>query len=146
MGYSDHQGNMGPCPSGHSSEFCRGWDDAAGSSSSSSSSSTSTSDGNNCTSEGCNGEFTCTNPNQPAGVPGCPNDPSTQQHHTPEYLNGYKTGQIDGRTGIYDPGSFGAGMTQIQIQRWLQGYKDGYKSICGNLNGRMNPPCSSPPT
>jgi len=39
----DGQGNSGPCSSGHSSEFCRGWDDAtngsAGSSTSSGSSS-----------------------------------------------------------------------------------------------------------
>ncbi|HET7147995.1 MAG TPA: hypothetical protein VFI73_05790 [Candidatus Nitrosopolaris sp.] len=88
MGSSDHQGNMGPCPSGHSSEFCQVWNNAAASNPSSSSS---TSAGNNCTFNGCNGDFTCINPNQPAGVPGCPNDPSTQQHHTPEYLNGYKT-------------------------------------------------------
>jgi hypothetical protein len=36
------------CPSGHSEEFCRGWYDATGTD-------------------------TCENPNQPAGVPGCPN-------------------------------------------------------------------------
>ncbi len=70
--------------------------------------------------------------------------PNAAYAHTAEYWNGYKTGQIDGKTGIYDPGYFGK--TQIQAQHWQQGYKDGYMSICGNLNSRMNPPCSSPPT
>jgi hypothetical protein len=28
VGYDDGLGMSGPCPSGHSSEFCRGWDDA----------------------------------------------------------------------------------------------------------------------
>ncbi|MBV9668029.1 MAG: polysaccharide deacetylase family protein [Nitrososphaeraceae archaeon] len=28
VGYSDGQGNSGPCPSGHNPEFCTGWDDA----------------------------------------------------------------------------------------------------------------------
>jgi hypothetical protein len=28
VGYDDGHGMSGPCPSGHSSEFCRGWDDA----------------------------------------------------------------------------------------------------------------------
>jgi hypothetical protein len=68
--------------------------------------------------------------------------------HTKDYWSGYKVGQLDGKNGIYDP----AGSDRIydpnnlQFQHWLQGYKDGYKSICGNLNSRMNPPCSSPPT
>jgi hypothetical protein len=28
-----------------------------------------------CNSEGCNGDYTCINPNQPPGAKGCPNDP-----------------------------------------------------------------------
>src|SRR5205823_7003462 len=28
VGYNAGQRNSGPCPSGHSSEYCRGWDDA----------------------------------------------------------------------------------------------------------------------
>ncbi|HZA06718.1 MAG TPA: polysaccharide deacetylase family protein, partial [Nitrososphaeraceae archaeon] len=31
VGYSDGQGNSGPCPSGHNPEFCTGWDDATNS-------------------------------------------------------------------------------------------------------------------
>jgi hypothetical protein len=30
VGYDDGLGMSGPCPSGHSSGFCRGWDDATG--------------------------------------------------------------------------------------------------------------------
>ena len=52
-------GNV-PCPSGHSKEYCTGWKETA------------------CSSEGCGGDYTCDNPNQPAGVPGCPNDKSSQ--------------------------------------------------------------------
>lgn len=39
VGYGDGKGNSGPCPSGHSSEFCRGWNDATSGSSSSNSAS-----------------------------------------------------------------------------------------------------------
>jgi hypothetical protein len=28
-----------------------------------------------CNSEGCNGDYTCINPDQPPGAKGCPNDP-----------------------------------------------------------------------
>ena len=31
-----------------------------------------------CNSEGCNGDYTCINPNQPLGAKGCPNDPKCQ--------------------------------------------------------------------
>ena len=31
-----------------------------------------------CNSEGCNGDYTCINPNQPPGAKGCPNDPKGQ--------------------------------------------------------------------
>ena len=33
---------------------------------------------NSCNSEGCNGDYTCINPNQPPGAKGCPNDPKGQ--------------------------------------------------------------------
>jgi hypothetical protein len=36
VGYDDGLGMSGSCPSGHSSEFCRGWDDATSSSNGSS--------------------------------------------------------------------------------------------------------------
>jgi hypothetical protein len=44
------------CPSGHSKKFCGGWNKTA------------------CDSEGCGGDHTCDNPNQPKGATGCPND------------------------------------------------------------------------
>jgi hypothetical protein len=142
VGYSDGQQNPGTgCPSGHSSEFCRGWDNAAGSGSSSSSSSTSTSAGNNCTSEGCTGDFTCVNPNQPADSTGCPNDP-THQHHTADYNFGYKIGQQDGRAGVFDIGSSCDSAPQHNFSHCSAGYTDGYKSICGSIAYRPNTACN----
>ncbi len=72
--------------------------------------------------------------------------PNAVYAHTQAYWDGYKVGQEDGKTGIYDPGSCCPGYNELQVKHWIQGYNDGYKSICGNLNSRMNPPCSSPPT
>ena len=137
VGYGDGQANPGTsCPSGHSDNFCGGW--AAGATSSSSSSSSSS-----CNSSGCNGDFTCQNPN--GRPPDCPVHISIN-HHTPEYLDGYKVGQEDGKTAIYDSHqSCCPGYSQLDVQHWVQGYNDGYKSICGNLNSRQNPPCNSPP-
>jgi hypothetical protein len=43
------------CPS-HDKDFCAGWNTTA------------------CSSEGCGGDYTCVNPNQPKGVKNCPND------------------------------------------------------------------------
>jgi hypothetical protein len=44
------------CPAGHSKSFCLGWNQTS------------------CSSEGCGGEYTCLNPNQPKGAKNCPND------------------------------------------------------------------------
>ncbi|MFY9873943.1 MAG: hypothetical protein WAK17_29920 [Candidatus Nitrosopolaris sp.] len=44
------------CPAGHSKSFCLGWNQTA------------------CSSEGCGGDYTCINPNQPKGAVGCRND------------------------------------------------------------------------
>ncbi|MFZ0510463.1 MAG: hypothetical protein WAM14_02555 [Candidatus Nitrosopolaris sp.] len=43
-------------PTSHTKAFCDGWNQTA------------------CNSEGCGGDYTCVNPNQPKGVKGCPND------------------------------------------------------------------------
>jgi hypothetical protein len=50
------------CPSGHSKEYCRGWNKTA------------------CDSEGCGGDYTCDNPNQPKGVAGCPNNKNSKDN------------------------------------------------------------------
>lgn len=43
----------GPCPSGHSHNYCVGWRDGV---------------------SGVTEDYDCENPNQPPGVAGCPND------------------------------------------------------------------------
>jgi hypothetical protein len=44
------------CPSGHSKQYCKGWNKTA------------------CSSDRCGGDYTCDNLHQPKGATGCPND------------------------------------------------------------------------
>jgi hypothetical protein len=109
VGNSDGQGNSGPCPSGHTSEYCRGWNDATGgnsggSTSSSSSSSSSTSAGT--------------------------------QHHTAAYETGYLYGAED-RGGEYHAldQCQASDYTGKDLEHCIAGYNDGFNGVIQSGQG-----------
>lgn len=84
--------------------------------------------------------------NSAGRVTGLSHNFSHRSGHTADYWYGYRIGQEDGRSGVFDIGDSCNNTPEHNWSHCAAGYTDGYKSICGTTYSRVSVACNSGPS